>query len=103
MTTFNFTRFLAGAAAAVALSITVSGSALAHGAGRGGGHIGGEFGHITSTNVTGNSNNRLTRLLGDRDARRFHFSHFGYVYPSTVCIYKWTELGRVRICPDYDY
>jgi hypothetical protein len=43
----------------------------------------------------------LTRL-GDHDARRFRFS-LGYVYPSTVCVYKWTELGRVRICPDYDY
>ena len=100
MTTFNFTRFLAGAATAVAFSITVSGSALAHGAGMGGGHTGGGFGHVTSASVTGNST-RLMRL-GDHDARRFRFS-LGYVYPSTVCIYKWTELGRVRICPDYNY
>jgi hypothetical protein len=51
--------------------------------------------------VTGNSTSRLTRP-GDHDARRFRNS-LGYVYPSTVCVYKWTELGRVRICPDYDY
>ena len=101
MTTFNFTRFLAGTATAVALSITASGSALAQGAGMGGGRIGSGFGHITSANVTGNSTSRLTRP-GDHDARRFRFS-LGYVYPSTVCVYKWTELGRVRICPDYDY
>ena len=87
MITFNFTRFLGGAATAVALSIAVSSSALAHGAGMGSGHIGGEFGHVTSTNVIGNGTNRFTRL-GDHDARRFRFRHFGYVYPSTVCIYK---------------
>jgi hypothetical protein len=98
----TFIRFLGGAATAVALSIAVSSSALAHGAGMGSGHIGGEFGHVTSTNVIGNGTNRFTRL-GDHDARRFRFRHFGYVYPSTVCFHKWTELGRVRVCPDYDY
>jgi len=63
MVTFNFTRFLRGAATAVALSTTVSGSALAHGAGMGGGHIGGEFGHITSTHVTGNGIKMAADLL----------------------------------------
>ena len=102
MTTFNFTRFLAAAATAVALSLTVSSSALAHGAGMSGGHLGSGFGHITSTNVTGNTTNKLIRF-GDHDVRRLRFSRFGYVYSPAVCIYKWTELGRVRICPDYDY
>jgi hypothetical protein len=58
MITFNFTRFLGGAATAVALSIAVSSSALAHGAGMGSGHVGGEFGHVTSTNVIGNGTNK---------------------------------------------
>jgi hypothetical protein len=97
MTMFNFTCFLAAAATAVAFSLTASSGALAHGAGMSGSH-----GNIASTNVTGNTTNKLTRL-GDHDVRRLRFSRFGYVYSPSACIYKWTELGRVRICPDYDY
>jgi hypothetical protein len=100
MTTFGFPRFLAGAATAVAFSL-VSGSAFAHGAGMGGGHIVNGLGHITSTNLTVNGTDKLIRL-GDHDGRRFRFSRYNYFYPATLCVHRWTEFGRVRICPDYD-
>jgi hypothetical protein len=96
MTSFGFLRFVAGGATAVAISLVASGNAFAHGAGMGSGM---GLGHITATNVTVNSTNQLTRF-GDHD-RRFRVSRFGYLYPSTVCVYRWTDLGRVRICPDY--
>jgi hypothetical protein len=98
MTNFNLTRILSGAAAAVAVTIAMSGGVFAHG--MGGGHMGNMVEHNTSTNVTGN--NKLTHL-GNHDGRRFRFIRFGYLGNSPVCIYKWTELGRVRVCPNYDY
>jgi hypothetical protein len=100
MTTFKFTRFLAGAATAVALTIAVSGSALAKGGGgMGGGHMSGGSG-IPAV-VTGNGGNGTVRL-GGHDGHHFGFT-LGYAYPSTVCFYRWTNLGRVRICPNYGY
>jgi hypothetical protein len=100
MNTFNLTRVLAGAATAVALTIAVSGSAFAHGGGMGGGgmggHIGGTIGHDSfATQTTNNGGNKLGHL-GDRRRLRFF-----YVNTAPGCIYRWTELGRVRICPDY--
>jgi hypothetical protein len=97
MTKFNPSRILAGAATAVAITLAVSGTAFAHGAGMGGmGHMGGVTEHGTTNLVTTKS---LIRL-GNRDGRRFHF-RVGVAYLPDGCIYRWTELGRVRICPAY--
>jgi hypothetical protein len=97
MTKFNLTNKLAAAAAALALSIAVSGSALAHGmGGTMGGNTGNGLGHITGSNLTGST--KLLTLSG-HDGRRLRFIRFG-LYPSG-CVYRWTEFGRVRICPEY--
>jgi hypothetical protein len=93
MTKSNITTVLAGAATAVALSIAVSGNALAHGGGMGGhGNIG-----VGKTETTKVAN------FHDRDRRRFlRFREFGYVGVAVApyCFYKWTPLGKVRVCPD---
>lgn len=103
MTKLSVTSVLAGAATLATLTIAVSGSALAHGGG-----MGGSMGHNTVTTKTGTTT--VTKIdkvtnIGDRDRRRFRFRRFGYVgvAASPVCFYKWTSLGRVRICPDLDY
>jgi hypothetical protein len=96
MTKFNVPSVLAGAATAVALLIVASGNAMAHGGGIGGhGYIG--HGPTTLTKTTKWTNFR------DHDRRRFfRFREFGYVGVAAVpyCFYKWTPLGRVRVCPD---
>lgn len=99
MTNLNSARILAGAATAVAVTLAVSGNAFAHGSGMGVGHTGGVIEHSTTSFVT--SNKGLVRL-GNHDGRRFRI-RFGVAYPSGGCIYRWTELGRVRICPDYGF
>jgi hypothetical protein len=98
MTKSNVTNVLAGAATAVALTVAVSGNAFAHGIG---GHMGGSYtGHgptVIKTETTKWTNFR------DRDRRRFfRFREFGYlgVAAAPYCFYKWTHLGRVKICPD---
>jgi hypothetical protein len=108
MTKLSVRSVLAGAATVAALTIAVSGSALAHGGGMGG-HMGGSMGHNTVT-VTKTGPTTLTKIdkvtnIGDRDRRRFRFRRFGYVgvVASPVCLYKWTSIGRVRICPDVAY
>jgi hypothetical protein len=99
MTKFNVTSVLAGVATAVALSITVSGNALAaHGSGMGG------HGHTDPgpTTVTKTETTKWTNFH-DHDRRRFvRFREFGYVgvAGAPYCFYKWTPLGRVRVCPD---
>jgi hypothetical protein len=41
--------------------------------------------------------------FGDHGGRRrFPFTRFDHVDASPVCIYNWIELGRLRICADYD-
>jgi len=104
MTKLNVTGALAGAATAAALMMMASGNALAHGGGIGGhmgGSIGGNMGRNTATLV------RTDKVppIGDHDGRRFRFHRFGYVgvVTSPVCLYKWTNLGPVRVCPDLDY
>jgi hypothetical protein len=108
MTKLSVKGVLAGAATVAALTIAVSGSALAHGGGMGG-HTGANIGHNTMT-MTKTGTTTLTKIdkvttVGDRDRRRFRFRRFGYVgvVASPACFYKWTNLGRVRICPDLDY
>jgi hypothetical protein len=108
MTKLSVSSVLAGAATVAALTIALSGGALAHGGGMGG-HMGGSMGHNTAT-VTKTGTTTLTKIdkvtnIGDRDRRRFRFRRFGYVgvVASPVCFYKWTSLGRVRICPDAEY
>ena len=109
MMKLNVTSVLAGAATAAAITIAASGSALAHGGGLGG-HMGGSMGHNTVVGpiktVTSTKTEKVTRIE-DRDRRRFRFGRFGYVgvgvLASPVCYYKWTSLGRVRMCPDVDY
>ena len=97
MTKFNITSVLAGAATAIALSITVSGNALAaHGGGMGG------HGYTGPTAVTKTETTKWTNFH-DRDRRHFfRFREFGYagVAVAPYCFYKWTPLGRVRVCPD---
>ena len=108
MTKLNVTSVLAGVATAAAITIAASGSALAHGGGMGG-HMGGNMGHNTVVGpiktVTLTKTEKVVRI--DRDRRRFRFGRFGYVgvdvVASPVCYYKWTNLGRVRICPGLDY
>ena len=107
MTKLNVTSILAGAATAAAITIAASGSALAHGGGMG--RMGGNVVHNTfvGPNKTVNpiKTEKVVRI--DRDRRRFRFGRFGYVgvdvVASPVCYYKWTSLGRVRICPGLDY
>jgi hypothetical protein len=111
MTKFNVTNILAGAATAVALTMAVSGSALAaHGGGLGG-HIGGGAGPGIGHNTTTLSKTESTkwrhfdRERFERD-RRFRFREFGYLGAGVVapyCFYKLTPLGRVRVCPDIAY
>lgn len=72
MTKLSVTSVLAGAATLAALTIAVSGSALAHGGGMGG-HMGGSMGHNTVTTKTGTTT--VTKIdkvtnIGDRDRRR---------------------------------
>jgi hypothetical protein len=96
MTKFNVTNVLAGAATVVALSVAVSGNALAHGIG---GH--GYIGHGPTT-VTKTETTKWTHFR-DHDRRRFfRFREFGYVGVAVApyCFYKWTHLGRVKICPE---
>jgi len=111
MAKLNATNVLAAAATAAALTIAASGSALAHGGGMGGGHMGGNMGgnmgggnvgHTRTTNMI--ETNKVTHIRF-HDRRRFHFVRFGYGYvdASPVCFYKWTSVGRVRICPDFGY
>ena len=112
MTKLNPKSVLAGAATAAVLTIAISGSALAHGGGMGGhmgGSIGGNLGHINATspiqlNKVTTGTNKVIHA-GDRDRRHFRFLRFGYVGvdAAPVCYYKWTSLGRVRICPSLDY
>jgi len=101
MRSFNLGRIVAAAATAFALSISLSATAFAHGGGMGGAHLGNTLGHTGSTNLIVNNGGKLTHL--DRDGRRFRRLRFIYVDGGPVCFYKWTALGRVRICPDYDY
>ena len=100
MTKSRVTDVLAGAATVAALTIALSGNALAHSGGMGG-HMGGNVWHNTTTLT---KTERVTNI-GDRDRRHFRFRRFGYVGvpASPVCFYKWTSLGRVRVCPDFDY
>jgi hypothetical protein len=98
MTRFNPSRILAGAAAAAAITLAVSGSALAHGMG-GMGHMGSVTEHGTTNFV---STNKSLFRIGSHDGHRFR-TRFGVAYLPDGCIYRWTELGRVRICPDYGY
>jgi hypothetical protein len=106
MTKLNITSVLAGAATAAGITIAASGSALAHGGGMGhmGGSIGGNMGHNTVVSpiktVTLTKSEKVVRI--DRDRRRFRFGGVDVV-TSPVCYYKWTNLGRVRICPGLDY
>jgi hypothetical protein len=98
MTKFNVPSVLAGAVTAVALLIVASGNAMAHGGGMGGhGYIGHGPTTLTKTETTKWTNFR------DHDRRRFfRFREFGYVGVAAApyCFYKWTPLGRVRVCPD---
>jgi hypothetical protein len=117
MTKLNVTTILAGAVTAVAITIAASGSALAHGGGMGGhmgGSWGGTLGHNTVVPVkTVNPTKTVTKtekvIRIDRDRRRVRFGRFGYLGVDVVaapvpgCFYKWTSLGRVRICPDLGY
>ncbi len=112
MTKLNVTGVLASAATAAFLTIAVSGSALAHGSGIGGhmgANIGGNMGHNTATLGTLSKTVKVPPMtktpIVDRDRRRFRFRRFEYVgvAGAPVCFYKWTSLGRVRICPGLDY
>jgi hypothetical protein len=95
MTKLNVTRILAGTAALAAVTIAASGSALAHGGGIGG--------HLETKTVTPSKTEKVVRI--DRDRRRVRFGRFGHfdVVAAPACFYKWTSLGRVRICPDVAY
>jgi hypothetical protein len=111
MTKSNF-KSVAGATTATVLIIAVSSNALAHGGGMGahmGGSMGGYLGRTNATSFVG-SNKMITRTtklthVGNHDRRRLHFLRFGYVGidAAPVCFYKWTNLGRVHICPSLDY
>ena len=117
MTKLNVTTALAGVATAAAITIAASGSAFAHGGGMGGrigGSWGGNVGHNTAVQVkTVNPTKTVTKtekvIRTERDRRRVHFGRFGYLgvdvvaAPVPACFYKWTSLGRVRICPDLGY
>jgi hypothetical protein len=104
MTKLNVTGILAGAATFAAITIAASGSALAHGGG-----MGGNRGHsavVAPTKaVTPTKIEKVVRI--DRDRRRVRFGRFGFfdvaAAPVPACFYKWTSLGRVRICPDLGY
>jgi len=109
MTTFSFARILTGVATAAILSTaTLSGAtdALAHGGmgggGMGGGGMGG--GHVGGMGMHTQNLTKITNLSrsGLRDRRRFRFIGVGYVNAASACVIKWTELGRVKICPDLD-
>ena len=69
--------------------------------------IGGNMGmnHPTTVNLTPTKTTNLSPKIVDRDRRRFRFIDVGaaYVTPVPACFYKWTSLGRVRICPDPGY
>jgi hypothetical protein len=105
MKTFAFTRVLTGIATAVVLTATTAAGtsgALAHGMGMSGGmgmgsnHFSGLNSHITNLSTV--TTNKLTTISHDR--RRFRFIRFGLLGSAgPVCVYKWTELGRVKICP----
>jgi hypothetical protein len=120
MTKLNVTAILAGAAAAAAITIAASGSALAHGGmGSHMGGWGGTIGHNTlvaektvpvkTVNPTKTVTKTEKVIRIDRDRRRVRFGRFGYLgvdvvaAPVPACFYKWTGLGRVRICPDFPY
>jgi hypothetical protein len=110
MTKLNLKSVLT--AAATALMIAVSNNALAHGGGMGGhvgGNMGGNLGRTNPMSFVGSNKvitgtNKLTHV-GDHDRRRLRFLRFGYVGTDAepVCFYKWTNIGRVRICPSLDY
>lgn len=106
MTKLSITSVLASAATAAALALAVPGSALAHGGGMGG-HVGGGMVHSTATVTKTDKVTKIDKVtnIGDRDRRRFRFRRFGYggFVPPPICFYRWTNLGRVRICPDIDY
>jgi hypothetical protein len=74
-----------------------------------GGSTGGNLGRINTTSFVGSNKvitgtNKLTHV-GDHDRRHLRFLRFGYVGidAAPVCFYKWTNIGRVRICPSLDY
>ncbi len=115
MTKLSVTKVLAGAATAAALTIALSGNALAHFGGMNG-HMGGNMGgNLTgtlshTTNLIGTNNlvsqtTKVTDMSKHFRDRRFRFLRFGSVDidPAPACFYKWTSIGRVRICPDLDY
>jgi hypothetical protein len=111
MTKFNVTNVLAGAATAVALTMAVSGSALAAHGGGIGGHVGGGIGPgvghnaTTLTKIETTKGRHFDRERFERDRRRFRIREFGFVDVGVTpyCFYKLTPLGRVRVCPDIAY
>ena len=111
MTNFNFTRVFIAAAAAAAMTVAVSDTASAHGGGMGGSHMGGSHmggshmggmtSHTTPSTVNLNMNKSATLHNG---RRHFRFIRFGVINTASVCVYRWTHLGRrVLVCPDQDY
>jgi len=123
MTKLNLKSVLTVAAITAALTAAVSNHALAKGGGMGGhmggsmgGHMGGNLGRINTTSLVGSNKvitgtnkvitetNKLTHV-GDHDRRHLRFLRYGYVGidAAPVCFYKWTNIGRVRICPSLDY
>jgi len=112
MTKLNLKSVLTVAAITAALTAAVSNHALAHGGGMGGpmgGSMGGNPGRTNTTSFVGSNKvitgtNKLTHV-GDHDRRHLRFLRFGYVGidAAPVCFYKWTNIGRVRICPSLDY
>lgn len=112
MTKLNLKSVLTVAAITAALTAAVSNHALAKGGGMGGhmgGSMGGNLGRINTTSLVGSNKviagtNKLTHV-GDHDRRHLRFLRYGYVGidAAPVCFYKWTNIGRVRICPSLDY
>lgn len=101
MTNFNFTRVFIAAAAAAAMTVAALGTASAHGGGMGGSHMGSMTSHTTPSTVNLNTNKSVTLHDG---RRHFRFIRFGVINTASVCVYRWTRLGRrVLVCPDQDY
>jgi hypothetical protein len=87
---------LAGAATVAALTIAVSGNALAHGSSHVSNNM--NIGHVTESHRVADFDDHWR--FHDR---RFRFLRFGYADYGAGCFYKWTWTGRVRICPDLYY